>query len=127
MQNAHGVTNGRQKLKKETPAKLERFGEFATKMKSLALKGTEKYCGDGNGKENIDIVPEILGEQGYLSFVLGDLLKRVIRFKNQKREDDLAKIALWAYLLWARLFPQNYREGGDGDAVADQGLHPGRN
>ena len=87
--------------------KLARFEEFSTLIRSLALQGTEKYTGsEAEKKENIDIIPDVLGEEGYLSFVLGDLIKRVIRFKNQRRERDLVKMALWAYLLWMRLFPK---------------------
>lgn len=89
------------------PSKLLRFEEFTGMMNALALQGTEKYSGaEAHKKETIDIIPDILGEEGYTNFVLGDLLKRIIRFKNQKRERDLVKIALWAYLLWMRLFPK---------------------
>ena len=89
------------------PPKLKRFEEFTELMKTLALQGTEKYSGaETNQKETIDIIPDVLGEEGYTNFVLGDLLKRIIRFKNQRRERDLVKIALWAYLLWMRLFPK---------------------
>lgn len=92
--------------------KLARFEEFSTLIRSLALQGTEKYTGTTN-KETVDIIPDVLGEEGYVSFVLGDLIKRVIRFKNQRRERDLVKMALWAYLLWMRLFPK--QEKGEDD------------
>jgi hypothetical protein len=82
-----------------------RFEEFTRLMKTLAVDGSNKYAGaEANGKEAIDIIPDILGEEGYVHFVLGDLLKRIIRFKNQKRERDLLKIGLWSYMLWMRLF-----------------------
>lgn len=103
------VTDYKEDLKKEgsIPPKLLRFEEFTELMKTLALQGTEKYSGaETNQKETIDIIPEVLGEEGYTNFVLGDLLKRIIRFKNQRRERDLLKMALWAYLLWMRLFPK---------------------
>jgi len=89
------------------PPKLARFEEFTELMKTLALQGTEKYSGaETHQKETIDILPDVLGEEGYVNFVLGDLLKRIARFKNQRRERDLVKIALWTYLLWMRLFPK---------------------
>ena len=92
--------------------RLARFKEFTGLMKELALEGMEKYAGaEASRKENIDIIPDILGEEGFLNFVLGDLIKRIIRFKNQKREKDLVKMALWSYLLWNKLFP-NKRENG---------------
>lgn len=89
----------------EPPWKLARFEEFTESMKKLALDGSNKYAGaEAYTKEAIDIIPDILGEEGYVNFVLGDLLKRIIRFKNQRRERDLVKMALWTYLLWMRLF-----------------------
>jgi len=94
------------------PPKLLRFEEFTGLMKTLALQGTEKYSGaEANQKETIDIIPDVIGEEGYTNYVLGDLLKRIIRFKNQRRERDLVKMALWAYLLWMRLFPRQEPEG----------------
>ena len=98
--------NDRAKATEEDiPKKLARFEEFTDMMKQLALQGTDKYAGAKvDKKETIDIIPDVLGEEGYISFVLGDLIKRIIRFKNQKRERDLVKIALWTYLLWMRLF-----------------------
>ena len=99
----------------DIPHKLSRFDEFTSLMKGLALQGTDKYAGaEADKKETIDIIPDILGEHGYVSFVLGDLVKRVVRFKNQRRERDLVKIALWTYLLWMRLFPK--QEKGEDDA-----------
>ena len=92
-------------LPEENQWKLSRFEEFAKLMKMLAINGSNKYAGaKPYSKEAIDIIPDILGEEGYVNFVLGDLLKRIIRFKNQRRERDLVKIALWTYLLWMRLF-----------------------
>lgn len=97
---------------KENHSKLSRFEEFARSMKILAVEGSNKYAGgEPYKKEAIDIIPDILTEEGYVSYVLGDLLKRVIRFKNQRRERDLVKIALWSYLLWMRFFPKQDREG----------------
>lgn len=91
----------------EIALKLSRFQEYAGLMKGMALKGTDKYSGvEADRKETIDIIPDILGEEGYVNFVLGDLIKRIFRFKNQRRETDLVKIALWTYLLWMRFFPK---------------------
>jgi hypothetical protein len=84
--------------------KLARFEEFTNMMKTVALQGTDKYTGTKN-KETVDIIPDVLGEEGYVSFVLGDFVKRIVRFKNQRREKDLVKMGLWAYLLWDKLFP----------------------
>ncbi|MEI9475592.1 MAG: hypothetical protein WCO26_03350 [Deltaproteobacteria bacterium] len=96
----------------EVPWKLSRFEDFVGLVRRLALDGSNKYAGaEAYRKEAIDIIPDILGEEGYVNFVLGDLVKRITRFKNQRRERDLVKIALWTYLLWMRLFPKQDREG----------------
>ena len=96
----------------ENQWKLSRFEEFARSMKMLAIEGSNKYAGgEPYKREAIDIIPDILTEEGYVDYVLGDLLKRIIRFKNQRRERDLVKMALWSYLLWMRLFPNQGREG----------------
>lgn len=113
MEDTQRVTDYKKDLKKEgdTPQKLARFEEFTELMKKLALQGTEKYSGaEAHKKETIDIIPDVLGEEGYMNFVLGDLLKRIIRFKNQKRERDLVKMSLWTYLLWMRFFPKQESE-----------------
>lgn len=89
----------------EIPQKLAGFDDFCMTVRQLALVGTDKYAGkEKDCKETIDIIPEILGEDGYKNFVLGDLLKRVFRLHNQFRERDLFKIALWCYLLWLRYY-----------------------
>ncbi len=99
---------------------LSRFEEFTRLMKMLAVDGSNKYAGAvPYKKEAVDIIPDILGEEGYLHYVLGDLLKRIIRFKNQKRERDLIKIALWTYFLWIRFFPKT-RETTAGNPHANQ-------
>jgi hypothetical protein len=94
-------------MEEETTWKLSRFEDFIKLTKRLALDGSNKYAaGEPYKKEAIEIITDVMGEEGYTNFVLGDLLKRIIRFKNQRRERDLLKIALWSYLLWMRLFPR---------------------
>jgi len=65
---------------------LTRFGEFTKLMRKLASQGREKYAG-AETKENIDVIPDILGEEGFLNFVLGDLVKRIIRLKNKEGKE----------------------------------------
>jgi len=94
-------------MEEDIPQKLARFEEYTKLMKKVALQGTDKYTGaEADTKETIDIIPDVLGEEGYIHHVLGDLVKRIIRFKNERRERDLVKMALWTYLLWMRLFPK---------------------
>jgi hypothetical protein len=90
----------------DIPGKLARFEEYASMMKSLALQGSDKYTGrEEDEKEAMDVIMDVLGEKGFMYYVLGDLIKRVVRFKNQRRERDLPKMALWSYFLWDKLFP----------------------
>jgi len=84
-------------------------------MKDMALQGTDKFAGaEKDSKETIDILPDILGKEGYVHGVMFDLIKRIIRFKNQSRERDLIKMALWCYLLWMYLFPKKSGVWSDG-------------
>jgi len=91
----------------DVPNKLGRFEEYVGMMKTLALEGTDKYAGAMvDEKEAMDVILDVLGKEGFTNYVLGDLIKRIVRFKNQKRERDLPKIGLWSYFLWAKLFPR---------------------
>ena len=94
-------TGGTMTFPGEIPKKLSHFEEFCGAIKQLILEGTDKYTGaDKDNAETIDIMPQIFGQTGYRTFVLSDIVKRVIRYKNQQRDRDLLKIALWCYLLW---------------------------
>ena len=85
---------------KEIPNKLKYFDEFCKHMKDIMLQGSDKYAGANKDKsETIDIMPQVVGFNGYISFVICDILKRLIRFKNDERQRDLVKIAVWCYLL----------------------------
>ena len=87
----------------DIPQKLTGFDQFVEEMKEVIVQGTDKFTGSEADKwETIDVIPLVLGEVGFLCFVLGDILKRVFRYKNQRRSRDLFKIAVWCYLLWKR-------------------------
>ena len=84
----------------EIPNKLIYFDEFVEHMRNILLQGTDKYTGAEKDKaETIDIMPMVVGEEGYISFIVCDILKRLIRFKNDRRERDIIKISVWTYLL----------------------------
>lgn len=95
----------------EIPNKLRGFDEFCAAMKQLCLQGTDKYSGAEKDKaETIDIIPQIIGEDAYVKAILGyDLVKRIIRFINQRRERDLFKMALWLFFIWQRLYYRKKR------------------
>ena len=91
----------------EIPGKLARFDKFCAEMKGIVLQGSDKYAGsEKDKKETVDVMVDILGKQGLKMFVLGDMIKRIFRYKNQERERDLFKLAVWAFLLWDRLHPE---------------------
>lgn len=96
----------------DIPNKLKGFDTFVQCMTDIILVGTDKYSGKEKDKmETIDILPQIFGEEGYRTFVLADLTKRIFRLKNQLRERDLFKIGVWCFLLWKRYF---FHDNADG-------------
>ena len=105
---------------KSFPYKLCRFKEFTQLMKEMALKGIEKRSeAELLKKETEDSIPDAPGAERHINFVLEDLVKKIIRFRNQRREKDLVNLALWAYLLWMRLYPKQDREGGKAHVGVD--------
>ena len=86
----------------KVPRKLARFHEFTELMKKTALKGMEK-CPEAKDLQRAEI---------HIHFVLEDLVKKIIRFRTQRSEKDFARLALWAYLLWMKLYPKQKKGGG---------------
>jgi len=78
-------------------------------MKKLALQETEKHS-KAHEKDPGNVIPNTLGDERYINFALEDLVKKIIRFRFQRSENDMVKLALWAYLLWMRLFPKQDRQ-----------------
>jgi len=96
---------------KSFPYKLCRFKEFTQLMKEMALKGIEKRS-EGLKKDPKDAIPNTPGDERHINFVLEDLVKKIIRFRNQRSENDMVKLALWSYLLWMKLYPKQKKGGG---------------
>ena len=90
---------------KNVPKKLMRFEEFTQRMKKLALREIEKQT-KTQKKDPIHALPNTLVDERPVHFALEDLVKKIIRFRNQTRERDLVKLALWTHLLWLRLYPK---------------------
>jgi DNA repair protein RadC len=96
-----------QEKKRKIPKKPLRFKEFTELMKKMALRGIRRRSvSDAHQKETRDTIPEAPGDERHIDFVLEDLVKKIIRFRNERTEKDLIKMALWAYLLWMRLYPK---------------------
>jgi len=99
---------------------LLRFKEFTELMRKLALQGMETHLGsEAHRKETMALHMGAPGDERHINFVLEDLVKKIIRFRNQRREKDLVKMAMWAYLLWMRLYPKQDREGGKAHVGVD--------
>lgn len=65
--------------------------EPTAKEKGYNSTGTE-------GKNELfDFVQSIVGGSGH---ALGEIIYKVIRYKNKKDEKDLLKIVAWVYLIW---------------------------
>ena len=91
------------------PHNLLRFKEFTELMRKLALQQMENYS-KAHKKGSVDVIPDPIGDERHINFALEDLVKKIIRFKNQRRENDMVKLALWAYLLWMKLYPKQDRQ-----------------
>jgi len=91
------------KMKRDGPVspKLARFDEFTELIKHLALRGNTRRA-----------VIKTPADERRIYFVLEDLTKKIIRFRNEREETDLVKLALWAYRLWMKLYPGPHQEGG---------------
>ena len=90
---------------------LLRFKEFTELMRKLALQQIEK-CLKAHEKGPGDVIPNTIGDERQINFVLEDLIKKAIRFKNQLTEKDLVKLSLWTYLVWMKLYPKQKKGGG---------------
>jgi len=98
----------------DIPRKLALWNEWCESGKKIILQGTDKYTGAEKDKsETIDIMPQVVGEQGYIDFVICDILKRLIRFRNDRRQRDLMKINVWCYLLNKYLTEKSNDEKAD--------------
>jgi hypothetical protein len=86
-----------------------RFKEFTELMRKLALQQIENYS-EAHKKGSVDVIPDPRGDERYINFALEDLVKKIIRFRSQRSENDMGKLALWAYLLWMKLYPKQDRQ-----------------
>ena len=79
-------------------------------MRKLALQEIEKET-KGHMNDHVHAMPNTLTDERHIHFALEDLVKKIIRFRNQGTERDLVQLALWTYLLWLRLYPKREKGG----------------
>ena len=93
--------------------KPTRFKEFTQLMRKMALEETEEHSmAEAHKGKNTGLVQPAPEDERHIYFVLEDLVKKIIRFRNQRRETDLVKLAMSAYLLWLKLYPKQKKGGG---------------
>jgi DNA repair protein RadC len=100
------VTGYRKNLVKggNFPHKLVQFKEFTELMRTLASQGIAKHT-KAHKKDPGNVIPNTTGDERHIHFALEDLIKKIIRFRFQRSDKDLVKLALWSYLLWMKLYP----------------------
>ena len=83
------------KIASNAQLKEKQFVEFAKLLREQIAYGSKKYTGSDE-KEATDIICDAFGAD----YMLMNMMKYVLRFKNLQRERDLLKIATYSYLLW---------------------------
>lgn len=78
--------------------KRKNFETFVELIKEQFETGGKKYA-HGDKREATDIICEVYG----LEWRLGEMTKRLYRFKNTQHEYDMLKLACEAYLVWLQM------------------------
>ena len=98
----HKIRNTNVALKKK------HFAEFCKGLESQFIYGGKKYAAINPlypDKESTDYISDCFPE-----FVEATMMKYLLRFKTQKREEDLFKIATYCYILWLKYYSGEVRE-----------------
>jgi hypothetical protein len=78
--------------------KLANVDKFYALIKDQLEYGAKKYAQEED-KEATDLICEAWG----MEWRLGEMNKRLLRFKNVMREKDLLKLATECYLVWLQM------------------------
>jgi hypothetical protein len=77
--------------------------QFVKLMESLLLHGGSKYNLHGfEEMEATDVISRIFGGEDEYDWLLGTMMKYLLRFKNFHREKDLLKVSTYCYILWIK-------------------------
>jgi hypothetical protein len=83
--------------------KSQYFDKFAALIGNQFKHGGDKYKLKGfPDREATDVISSIFGGESEFDWVLGTMMKYLLRFKNFEREKDLLKIATYCYILWLK-------------------------
>jgi len=78
--------------------KREHIDEFCQLIKNQIEYGGKKYA-QGKDKEATDLICEGFG----MEWRLGEMYKRLLRFKNIQKEYDMFKLAAECFLVWIQM------------------------
>ena len=78
--------------------KRKYFDRWIELIKDQFEYGGKKYA-QGEKREATDLICEAWG----MEWRLGEMNKRLLRFKNLQREKDMLKLACEAYLVWLQM------------------------
>ena len=97
--------------------KQANFKKFADLIEGQFKHGGDKYKLQGfEDREATDVISSIFGGESEFDWVLGTMMKYLLRFKNFKREKDLLKIATYSYILWLKQ-GNHLKESADQDTT----------
>jgi hypothetical protein len=83
--------------------KSQYFDKFAALIGNQFRHGGDKYKLKGfPDREATDVISSVFGGESEFDWVLGTMMKYLLRFKNFEREKDLLKIATYCYILWLK-------------------------
>lgn len=86
-----------------TDIKTKYFDKFAHLISNQFRHGGDKYKLPGfDDREATDVISQIFGGPHHEDWVLGTMMKYLLRYRNFRREKDLLKIATYCYILWLK-------------------------
>jgi len=84
--------------------KQANFDKFAKLIGDQFNHGGDKYKLQGfDDREATDVISSVFGGKSEFDWILGTMMKYLLRFKNFEREKDLLKISTYCYILWLKM------------------------
>lgn len=80
------------------PVKQQHWAAFAKLLEDQFQYGGDKYACSGQ-RESTDLIVEAFG----VEWVLGTMMKYIMRFKNLQRPKDLLKVATYCYIVYLQM------------------------
>ena len=80
----------------------DNIDEFLALISNQFHYGGKKYGGIMMDREATDVICHLFGGESGVDWVLGTMVKYIMRYKNFGQEKDLLKIATYCYILWLK-------------------------